>query len=103
MKQKNVGFKDFLIPTIEIVLVVLTFVFFSDLVEVLNSDSIVAISGLVIIPIYTIAGISSVIFNIIGIIVAFRNYKPKILKIIQIAILIANSYLLYQTITILVL
>lgn len=98
MKENYLSLKDFLIPVIEIVLVVLGFVFSQDLINAITSGTAEALASIVLIPITIIIELLSVVFNIIGLIQAFKQNKHRIFKWIQIVLTIANTYLLYTTI-----
>ena len=98
MQEKSLRLKDLIIPVIEIVLLVLSIVFYSDLMESINSGTVEALASIVLIPLTLIFSVLSVVFNIIGVVLAFKQHRHKLIKWIQAGMLVANCYMLITTI-----
>lgn len=96
MKEKP-KFKDFILPFIELVLLVVSYIFFKDLVDCINSGTMEALASIVLIPVTLGLLALSVVFDIVGLIVAFKNNKHKYIKWFQFLMLIGNGYMLVTT------
>ena len=96
MKEKP-SFKDFILPLVELILLVLSYIFFKDLIDCINSGTMEALASIVLIPVTLGLLALSVVFDIVGLIVALKNNKHKYIKWFQFLMLIGNVYMLVTT------
>lgn len=97
MQEKGLKFKDFILPFIETVLLVLSYIFFKDLIECINSGTMEAFASIVLIPVTLGLLALSVLFDIVGLIVAFKQNKHKYIKWFQFLLMLCNGYMLITT------